>query len=260
MGVFKSRERSVQGIYHIMNRGVDKRNIFLDKDDKYKFLKLLEKVKVKEEIDFKILAYCLMGNHFHILIKDEEYNINRIMKYVCSVYAKYFNKKYDRVGHLFQGNYVSKAVNTYESVKRVVRYIHLNPIEAGYVEQAIDYKWSSYHEYFLNGNICNIKEVCEHFKVKGNFSIEKFGEYHKQVDLVEDDEFYNFEDLDSLENLIEYAKKVLGNIDLVEIQHLKKIKRDIYIEKLKESGLKLKEIKKIINIDKLKLQKPKNLM
>ncbi len=246
MGLCKKRDRSARGIYHVMNRGVNKQPIFFDNYDRCKFLKLLKKIKNK--IDFEILSYCLMDNHYHILIKDDKHRIDKILHYIGTLYTRYINVKYGRVGHLFQGKFISKAVNTNESVKRVVRYIHLNPLKAGYVNKIVEYSWSSYYEYYVKENLCNIKLVCDFFRVQDKFSTKMFEEYHEQENLICDDEFYNFEDLDTLQKLTKYAQEFLGNIEISEIVNMKKSIRDLCINKLRKSGLSLKEIQSITNI------------
>ena len=138
------------GFYHIYNRGVDKRVIFLDDQDYIYFLFLLKQYLSKElkvfnlktkkyevinnekSIDFKIqlLSYCLMPNHFHLLVKQLEHrSIDEFMRKLCTSYSLYFNKKYKRQGTLFQGRYKAVLIETEKQLIHVSRYIHLNPLE-----------------------------------------------------------------------------------------------------------------------------------
>ena len=103
-----SRVLSETQVYHIMIRGVNKQEIFLDNDDKAVFISLLK--KVKEKFDFNIYAYVLMNNHIHLEIKDNENCISKIIHKLTTSYALYFNNKYDRVGHLFQDRFRSNPV------------------------------------------------------------------------------------------------------------------------------------------------------
>lgn len=128
--------------YHIYNRGVDKRKIFLDKEDYFHFLKLLYICNSEKSVTLRnigkyfdrgetivdIGAYCLMPNHFHILCHEKIKNgITTFMKKLLTAYAMYFNKKYKRTGTLFQGRFKSEHAKTDEYLKYLYAYIHLNP-------------------------------------------------------------------------------------------------------------------------------------
>ncbi len=95
-----ARQKSETGFYHILLRGVGRQNIFEDDEDKQRFLETLE--RYKKELNFELHAYCLMGNHVHLLIKDVANQLDQIMKKIAGSYAYYFNRKYERVGHLEQ--------------------------------------------------------------------------------------------------------------------------------------------------------------
>jgi len=128
-----------------MIRGNERRNIFLQEEDKQRFL---ETVKEKIHGDrFSLLAYCLMDNHVHLLLREGKEDIARVMKRITVSYVYYFNKKYKRVGHLFQDRYRSEVVEKDGYILALVRYIHQNPIKAGMVKSAEEYKWSSHHSY-----------------------------------------------------------------------------------------------------------------
>ena len=133
------RKKSLTGIYHIMLRGVDRRIIFADDEDCERFLKVLQIIKIKA--DFKLYAYCLMGNHFHLLIKEGEEAIDRIFRRLGASYVHYYNRKYDLHGHLFQDRFQSECVETDAYFLDVFRYICQNPVKAGLCEKPIDYRW-----------------------------------------------------------------------------------------------------------------------
>lgn len=140
----QARKRSCTSIYHIMLRGIDKRNIFLDEQDKAVFLERL--IKFKETGSYELYGYCFMDNHVHLLIKENE-DIGTSIKRIAVGYVGWHNKKYDRFGHLFQNRYKSEPVESENYLITVLRYIHQNPVKAGMVEKVVDYKWSSYSEY-----------------------------------------------------------------------------------------------------------------
>lgn len=131
--------------YHVYNRGTRKQNIFIQKRDYERFLERLKEYKDKFEIS--ILAYCLMPNHFHILLKQEtDTPITFFMLRLGTSYAKYFNIKYDQVGSLFQGRFKTKLIDSDEYLLHVSRYIHRNPISTPGVGLEF-FPWSSYSSY-----------------------------------------------------------------------------------------------------------------
>lgn len=138
-------------IYHITSRGIDRREIFKDDNDRERLINLL-----KEGADFykvEVIAYCLMNNHFHFLISTKKTNLSRFMQRLNVAYTRYFNYKYKRVGPLMQGRYKAILVGSDEYFLVLSRYIHLNPVKVkmgskkSKLEQKlllIKYKWSSY--------------------------------------------------------------------------------------------------------------------
>ena len=144
-----ARIKSKTNIYHVMLRGNNKQQIFLDEEDSSRFLEIVR--KYKDICNFKIFAYCLMGNHVHILVKTDDISLDSIMKRVVVKFVYYYNVKYSRIGHLFQDRYKSEPVETDEYFLQVIRYIHQNPIKAGICEKMKEYKYSSYNDNLTEG-------------------------------------------------------------------------------------------------------------
>lgn len=140
-----ARKKSRSNIYHVMLRGIDKMNIFIDEGDKRRFLETL--VRMKQNNEYEIYAYCLMNNHVHLLIKEVNDMLERTMKRVCVSYVYYFNHRYERIGPLFQDRFRSEAIEGDSYFLCCARYIHNNPVKAGIAKCAESYKWSSYHQY-----------------------------------------------------------------------------------------------------------------
>lgn len=128
--------------YHIYNRGVNKRRIFIDDEDYVVFMGLLKRylgnVTEKDSYnrgypnffsDLDLIAFCLMPNHFHLLVyqKDNPRAIESLLRCIATTYTSYFNKKYRRVGHLFQGAYKASRVSSEPYLLHISRYIHMNP-------------------------------------------------------------------------------------------------------------------------------------
>ena len=153
--------------YHIYNRGVDKRDIFMDDADRWRFIKSLcifndsirwsersitfEKSKLArpEKPFVKIHAFCLMTNHFHLLIEQViDGGVAKFMHRLGIGYTTYFNKRYERTGSLLGGTFKAKIVNDDGYLSHLSRYIHLNPINNIIpINELSEYRWSSYNDY-----------------------------------------------------------------------------------------------------------------
>jgi len=135
------RQLSDTGIYHIMLRGINRQRIFEDDADYTYFLGCLR--DVRDLSTSVILAYCCMPNHVHLLMEQGDEPVSTVMKRLGVRYATWFNRKYDRVGHLFQDRFLSRPVDSDPYLLMVVMYIHFNPVAAGICDQPTDYRWSS---------------------------------------------------------------------------------------------------------------------
>lgn len=128
--------------YHIMARGNARLPIFEDDDDRKVFFTLL--VEFVDRFHCLCHAYCLMDNHYHLLIETVEANLSRAMRHLNGVYTQWFNRRHDRVGHLFQGRYKASLVQQGSYLLELCRYIVLNPVRAKAVKNVGEYAWSSY--------------------------------------------------------------------------------------------------------------------
>lgn len=141
----QARKKSESGIYHVMLRGINQQQIFEDEEDYEKFLQILRECKAVS--GFKLFAYCLMGNHIHLLIQPEQEPLEQVFKRIGGRYVYWYNVKYQRVGHLFQDRFKSEPVEDDSYFLMVIRYIHQNPVKAGICNAIEDYKYSSYRDY-----------------------------------------------------------------------------------------------------------------
>lgn len=182
-------------VYHVYNRGVEKRDIFSNKRDylrifdlinyyrfadcpiKYSYFKdlsLEEKHTILKNLEDRsrklvdIYAFCLMPNHFHFLLKQLSDNgVSKFMAKITNGYSHYFNIRYERVGHLFQGNFGAKRIEDNEQLLHVHRYIHLNPVSSYLIDfkELEKYIYSSYQDYLgLRRGFCNSNEILSLFK------------------------------------------------------------------------------------------------
>lgn len=141
----QARKHAESGIYHVMLRGISQQQIFEDEEDYQKYLQILR--ECKEICEFKLLAYCLMGNHIHLLIKEGKEPLEQIFKRIGGRFVYWYNIKYRRVGHLFQDRFKSEPVDDDPYLLTVIRYIHQNPVKAGLCKKPEDYPYSSWTEY-----------------------------------------------------------------------------------------------------------------
>ncbi len=157
----KARRLSSTKIYHVMIRGNRKEDIFLEDEDKRRFIKILKKIKQKDE--YELYAFCLMNNHVHLLIKEKNEHISRIMKRINISYVNYFNQKYQQIGHLFQDRYRSEPIENDSYLLAVLSYIHNNPVSAFIVKNLEEYPWCSYYIYTKELSQQNHLVKCERY-------------------------------------------------------------------------------------------------
>ena len=131
--------------YHVLSRGVEKRDVFRDDVDRLSFLSILGRMSERFMID--LYAYVLMPNHYHLLIQTNAPNLSRSMQWLGTTYTGHFNRRHDRSGHLFQGRFKSILVENEAYLMQLSCYIHRNPVRAGLVERLAEYRWSSYIAY-----------------------------------------------------------------------------------------------------------------
>ncbi|RJP67850.1 MAG: hypothetical protein C4532_13960 [Candidatus Abyssobacteria bacterium SURF_17] len=131
--------------YHITARGNERKDIFRSVGDREQFLSYLE--SATERYHAVIHVYCLMSNHYHLLLETPSGNLSQIMRHINGAYTTYFNTKRRRSGHLFQGRYKGILVEADEYAKELSRYLHLNPVRAGAAKEPEMYEWSSYAAY-----------------------------------------------------------------------------------------------------------------
>lgn len=240
-----SRRISNSGIYHIIVRGINKQDIFYDKQDYNKFLK--EICNTKEKYQYEVLAYCLMPNHVHMEIKDNKSSLAFIMRSLMVAYVSYFNKKYERIGHLFQDRFLSKPVENNEYVLDLQRYIHQNPEKAN-ISSKEKYMWSSYKEYMSKNGLVDTQHI---MKLLDN-DTKKFVEYNSNNKYRAKD-LHEFEMNSKLtdEQAKEIIERALQISNLQEIQKYNKIARQEIFNKFKDiEGISYAQMARVIGINR----------
>lgn len=131
--------------YHVTSRGNEKRTVFQSIGDRERFLSYLK--SAHDRYGATIHVYCLMLNHYHLLLETPRGNLSQILHHINGAYTTYFNRRRERVGHLFQGRYKAILVEKDAYCEELSRYIHLNPVRAGFVRSPSEYRWSSFRSY-----------------------------------------------------------------------------------------------------------------
>lgn len=164
----RARRESATGFYHIVSRGLDRENIFGEKREKTRFLNLLQ--ENLEEYNVKVYAYCVMSNHFHLLVKVEKEIMPVFMAKILGRYAKYYNYKHYRTGYVFENRYKTQCIEDEDYFWSCLRYIHMNPVKAKICNDVIKYEYSSGREYAMKKkNRCILcQEALELYEMKFN--------------------------------------------------------------------------------------------
>jgi putative transposase len=131
-----------EALYHLTSRGDRREDIYEDDEDRLAFLDVF--FSVIEQFNWVCYAYCLMSNHYHLLVQTPDANLSKGMRQLNGVYTQAYNRRYLKTGHLFQGRYKSILVDEDNYLLELSRYIVLNPVKAGMVKKVDQWKWSSY--------------------------------------------------------------------------------------------------------------------
>ncbi len=241
----KPREKSETGIYHVILRGINKQRIFEDKQDYQKFIDVLK--QTKEVSRFELYSYCLMSNHIHLLIKETKEELGEVFKRIGAKFVYWYNFKYSRTGHLFQGRFKSEVVENDPYLLTVLRYIHQNPQKSGLVKDIKNYPWSSYSEYMGQKNICNADYILNYFSENEKEALSEFIKFNYEynndlcLDLKENTRVSDFE-------ATEIIKKITGFKSPSYIQNINNSERDKIIKKCKNKGLSIRQIQRLTGL------------
>ena len=245
-----ARAKSRTGIYHIMVRGINRQDIFHDDEDRKRYLDTLKRITVESISD--VLGYCLMSNHIHLIIKEGEAGISQIMKRLGASYAYWYNLKYQRTGHVFQGRFKSENIEDDRYLLTVVRYVHLNPVKAQIVNKPEDYIWSSCKAYYgcpeFPPGLTQVSLVLDLFANQKKQAIENmrmFEAENNEDHCLEDAEQKRLNE-DAAFNLI--TEKLKGH-SIPSLQRMPQMERREAIKQLKGiEGLSIRQIVRITGL------------
>lgn len=229
-----------------MIRGINQQNIFSVDEDDEKFIAILAKYHKKSE--YEIYAYCLMGNHVHLLIKEGREALPNVMKRIGTSYVSWYNWQYNRKGHLFQDRYKSEPVEEDAYFMTVLRYIHQNPLKAGLTDDIAAYQWSSYNEYINQPKIVNIEFALKMFHQESNKAIERFKRFNQESN---NDQCLEMPTKRETLSDKEVRHLVLSkyHIELVTLQNAPTITQDKVLKYLKElDGCSLRQVSRLTGL------------
>lgn len=253
----QARGKSESGVYHIMIRGINQQIIFEDDEDQEKYLQLLR--FYRKRCGFALYGYCLMDNHVHLLVKEAARpsivtimekeveagpgeRLESVFKRIGVSYVRYFNRKYKRVGHLFQDRYRSEAIDEDAYLLMALRYIHRNPVKAGICARPEEYQGSSYRAYL---------EERDDGLVDTGFALSLLTGQHLRAytEQESDDRFIDVEKQSALSRTDEEARLVMrmltGCANTSEFQKLPRQDRDGFFRQLYQKGINIAQIGRI---------------
>jgi len=235
------RTKAESNVYHVIMRGVNKQVIFEDSEDRQKFINILQ--KYQEESGYGILGWCLMSNHVHLVMQFKDEDISTSMHKIQVSYAKYFNGKYERVGHLFQNRYASEPVENSQYFVTLIHYLHMNPVKAGIVDEPGKYVWSSFREYANGfGDPASMLADTRIFKKiageNGAICIPDFGAEDETMELT-GNEVMTETDTEVL------MFKLTGIANASDFQHLDKATRNAYLRTIAKKGISVTRLSRV---------------
>ncbi len=199
--------------------------------------------ETKAVSEYKLFAYCLMGNHIHLLIKEEKELLEQIFKRIGGKFVYWYNIKYQRIGHLFQDRFKSEPVEDDAYLFTVLRYIHQNPVKAKLCEKIEDYKFSSYKEYTDRNWIVDTDFILD------IMPLDEFAAFNNQEN---SDKCLELEEKETVRLTDEQAKTIIelhsGCRNVIEFQSLPKVRQCSLIDEFKNKGLSIRQVSRLTGV------------
>ena len=233
-----ARRLSESGFYHVVLYANGRQNLFEDDADRRAFLGFLAGVSDRSGI--RVLAWCLMSNHVHLLLEDPEGGLAEAMRSLETSYAQRFNSLGGHVGHVFKGRYYSNPIESESYLLEAMRYIHNNPAKAG-ICAAEDYAWSSYHEYVGASEYADTELLLEMLG-----GVEGFIAFSSSEERVRYRPSARPRVAESAVG--EVARGVLGQLPASELKGVGKASRNVLLCELWDAGLSVRQIERLTGI------------
>ena len=211
------------GLYHVISRGNDRQDIFHSPEDHAKFISLIE--KAKEQLGFYLYAYCLMSNHLHLLIERRSETVGRTMQRVLTGYSQYYNRRYHKVGHVFQGRHKAILCQSDQYLTKLIRYIHFNPVRAKMVETPEEYPFSSHRAYLgiEPYGVVDVDPVLRRFGPHKRKALERYAAFMREPANEREDDITRFDANGEILGTDEFVDETIhrmGEVDMWASKHL----------------------------------------
>ncbi len=245
----KPRKKSETGIYHVIVRGIGQQDIFHERADFQKYLDTMKKLSL--ETGVSVLGYCLMTNHVHLLLKEDDEDISAFMKRLNVSYAYWYNRKHERTGHVFQDRFKSECVEDDAYLLTVIRYIHQNPIKASIVNKPEEYEWSSCAAYYKkdqnNAAFPDTRLILGMMHREWQKAIEALREFTQEIN---EDHCLDYNKLKRISEseAFEIVKKRMNGKPATAIQAMNQDERNRVLSYLRNDGLSLRQICRITGL------------
>ena len=238
----QARTQSITNIYHIILRGINRQTIFEDDEDRRYFLWTMK--KAKEDSGFRLYAFCLMSNHIHLLMEPAKEPLELIFKRIGSRYVIWYNRKYQRAGHLFQDRFRSENVDSQRYFMTVLRYILQNPMKAGMERSLGQYPWSSYRAYEKGaGSITDTQYAADMFG--GMDNVVSFVRQECDETVMDEADFdWRLRD----DQAKEIMRKITQCASPAEFQLLSPVDQKLYYQKLYMEKLSMGQIARLTGV------------
>lgn len=241
------RVLSNTGLYHIIFRGINRQDLFEENQDYKKLLEIIE--KIKEDEQFELYAYCLMSNHVHLFIKEQNMgDIKKIVHKMLTRYVVWYNHKYGRSGSLIGNRYKSEPIEDDRYYLSLIRYIHQNPVKAGMVCDIKEYEWSSYNDYIKSsGKLTDIEFALNMLSSNRRKAIINFKELHKMEEKID----FSISNTKRLSDE-QLRRKIytLTKLHAHEISLKTKAERNGILKLLRQNGLTIGQLERLTGISR----------
>lgn len=250
------RKQSESGFYHVFARGNGRQVIFEDASDNERFLSCL--ANALEDSDVKLYAYCLMSNHYHLVIESSPESLSRFAYTLNCDYAKYFNKVHNHAGHLFQDRFSSEPIENDEYFLAAIRYVHRNPLES-HMTPTCDYPWSSYAAYTeapASGPASSSPVPLQtDLALDMLGSIDAFRTFHAHSGKQSFNDDNPIRTQFSTAEVVAIAREALSGADPVNVKSLPKQARDRDVRLLRSKRLSIRQIALVTGISRATVQR-----
>jgi putative transposase len=244
-----ARIKSKTAVYHIMMRGNNRQKVFHTAADKDRMTEIIFK-KITED-EATLYAYCIMDNHQHLVMKEGKTPISQTIKRIGTSYAWFYNKKYGKVGHVFQDRFKSEAIESEKRLLAAVRYVHMNPVKAG-IADLETYKWSSYHNYL--GSKAEFSEGTKQILLISSHDLNQardaFTKFHSDKS---DEDFIDIKELsreEAAKLIDDYLKKACISKDQLKSKDNRLIRETLVEELAQRSEFSLREIASVLGLNR----------